>query len=116
MKCKRCGNVILENAHAECGACSGQLQTKVNELEAIVDRLPKTADGVPITQGMTVFCTHRGREGNIDILKKSVSTILEGFAGNAEIHLSGYGYKLPAHVWSTLEAAEAALAARTILG
>jgi len=35
-----------------------ETSAEVKQLRAIVDRLPKTADGVPITPGMTVFIPH----------------------------------------------------------
>jgi len=35
-----------------------RLRAKVEWLEDIVDRLPKTADGVPLVPGMTVFIPH----------------------------------------------------------
>jgi len=34
---------------------------EIKRLQAIVDKLPKTADGVPITPGMNLYTTEAGR-------------------------------------------------------
>ena len=38
-----------------CGRKLGKQDARIQELEAIVSRLPKTADGVPIAPGMQVW-------------------------------------------------------------
>lgn len=38
------------------------LEEEIEQLEAIVDKLPKTADGVPVTPGMTIWFNTRKSE------------------------------------------------------
>ena len=47
-----CG-AIPGSPNRDCERC--QLVAKIERLQAIVDTLPKTADGVPIHPGMTLF-------------------------------------------------------------
>ena len=52
------GKTTCEHAEPHermCANCIGDLLDKIDRLQAIVDKLPKTADGVPITPGMTVW-------------------------------------------------------------
>ena len=46
----------LMGAQNGCCACQAELLAKeVEALQAVVDKLPTTADGVPVVPGMTVF-------------------------------------------------------------
>ena len=49
-----------ENEHGErieCPDCMRErMQREIDRLQAIVDRLPKTADVVPIVRGMQLWC------------------------------------------------------------
>ena len=71
-RCESCGAWCIDNC-VRCGApqccpqcCSINTERAArekadeenNRLRALVDRLPKTADGVPLVPGMTVFIPH----------------------------------------------------------
>jgi hypothetical protein len=45
---------------AEADAKLAEAEKRIGELEAIVSKLPRTADGVPIVPEMTLYRTHMG--------------------------------------------------------
>ena len=48
-----------EAAHVDCLQCQlSQRDARIAELEAIVAKLPKTKDGIPIVHGMTLYGWH----------------------------------------------------------
>lgn len=61
-----CDDLQWEQFIANCHEAATQLEQRQDEIErlqAIVDRLPKTADGSPILPGQVVY--HRDRRGKI---------------------------------------------------
>jgi hypothetical protein len=81
-----------------------QLRVRVEELTAIVDKLPKTADGVPITPGMQIW----GKLGWNDEPARATlrGSYLDGYSvGALEWGMNVVPEK---EVYSTREAAEAA--------
>ena len=79
----------------------------LHRLQAIVDKLPKTADGVPVTPGTTLwFCDPFGKTKSWKIgrdLRAKTTVLVEADpAGN---EFEEYG---PADCYSTREAAEKA--------
>jgi len=53
-------NIIEHNRFLKLKHSLDDANAKIAELQAMVDKLPKTADGVPITPGMEVFLQFRG--------------------------------------------------------
>ena len=78
---------------------SEQLRREIERLQAIVDLLPKTADGVPITPGMDVFrCGGKLRSRTMLVFETWSNHCLDDCRG-------GYAAR---SCYSTKEAAEAA--------
>lgn len=53
-----------ENDMSEMEADRQELEAQLSAAQAIIDKLPKTADGVPVVPGMKVWWSHSN--GNID--------------------------------------------------
>ena len=93
---------------------------EITRLQAIVDKLPVTADGVPIYPGMTVFRTFRGcvyRDGSP--VEPSEETVCGICVSNDNEKRNGvWTFECPADtvpfgdLYSTLEAMKAAEKAR----
>lgn len=84
-----------------------QLSTVTSERDAavkVIERLPKTADGVPITPGMSVHI-HEHVNGNPTTAQVWVNAI----RFNAESVETSWGKTLPSRCYSTREAALASL-------
>jgi hypothetical protein len=81
-------------------------QQRIAALQAIVDRLPKTRDGVPITPGMEVW-TRRLYDGKLFSARVEKIVIDED---GLYLVLAGSGARVrdPDECFSTREAAEAA--------
>lgn len=75
----------------------------LEEMKAIIDRLPRTADGVTITPGMSVYRPFGMSESIMELMARDVS--------NDAIN-DGIAWALASRFYSTKEAAESALAAR----
>ena len=56
-RCERCKQHETERVwiDVETGLCPSCAFTELRELRAIVEKLPTTADGVPVTPGMKLF-------------------------------------------------------------
>jgi hypothetical protein len=78
MSCDVCGESRYWSAKDGCMTCS--VGKKRQRLEAIVDRLPKTADGVPFFIGDKVFSPNPDREyfGSDAILEVTIESIFKG--------------------------------------
>lgn len=84
-----------------------QLRAKRDRLAEIVERLPKTADGVPITPGMTAWWYTKDECGGGVISSTQIinmSTNLERFG----VSFQSGGGENPKYLYSTREAALAA--------
>lgn len=79
--------------------------SRLAELEAIVDKLPKTADGVPVMPGMTVFFT-TGKGCSVNGIVQHVTSACCGNTSGAGLHW----WRSTSDCYSTREAAEAAMA------
>lgn len=94
-------------AVAELGLTMQELtesNTRIAELEAIVAKLPKTADGAPVTIGMNVWLPRYGRD--VAAVSLRVDEILVD--GNIVTHNSLGRVGIPTPYYSTRAAAEAA--------
>lgn len=81
------------------------MTAKIERLRAIIDRLPKTADGVPITLSQTVFTL---RSDGV-IRNRRVVEITDAWIGVQVGALVGTrGSAMPGIIYSTREAAEKA--------
>ena len=85
----------------------------MRELEAVVERLPKTADGVPVVPGDTVYAKRNPSDDTIvefevaDYEKWTVDAW--GSRNQARAYTeAGGGWVVSRHCYSTPEAAEAA--------
>ena len=87
------------------------LTRRVAELEAIVKRLPRTADGVPIVAGDEVYWLARYGPKAGNILKMRVDS-LESHDGQATITY-GWDYDIGLHHEKVYSTEAAALAANT---
>lgn len=72
---------------------------EIERLQSIVDKLPKTADGVPVTPRMQVWC--KTPVGGVEALKLP-------HANSEESIRSGFGWVRLYQCYSTREAAESA--------
>jgi len=55
-KCSKCSRPLLRTVTWQCLRCGGPGESEVVErLRAIVEKLPKTADGVPVVPGMVIW-------------------------------------------------------------
>jgi hypothetical protein len=84
---------------------------RIAELEAVVDKLPKTADGVPVTCGDTVYCWAGGEASPDEAVyplevQQSRGILLVGRLGGYR-SISNY-QALDSRCYSTRAAAEAA--------
>ena len=80
---------------------------EIERLTAIVDRLLKTADGVPIGEGMPIFYRIGGH-----VLEGKANGTVCRISGRLHVGITGgRGYaddwRMPAHCYSTREAAKA---------
>lgn len=82
-----------------------QAAAEIERLRAIVDKLPKTADGVPMTPGMNVYSLHWFQPWRIT----GFNTTSDGEAG---VIYFGVGFDAIGPWYSTLEAAQQAKAGR----
>jgi len=98
--CDKCGGRWLPRCPGEdAGPCPW---CESRELRAIVDKLPKTADGVPMVPGMEVWCIGTMRYNN---------GAMEELSGRTKEHvLMGLqrGKLFEGRLYSTREAAEKA--------
>ena len=98
---------------------ASRVQREVEYLKAIVDKLPKTADGVPVTLGMVVYCDMSGRPG----WSSAGYTVVAGEVGcengewcskmcgclsESESRPVSWAFERVSECYSTREAAEAA--------
>lgn len=72
---------------------------EIERFRAIVDRLPKTADGVPVVPGMTLWARLRGRWVEVAVAQVALCGVLS---------TAHHGYISAKNTFSTREAAEAA--------
>lgn len=106
--CNSCGQVLWQREPRD----RGELRPTYAQLKAIVDRLPQTADGVPIVPGDTVWILKFEKHlfEAIDFRWRSETfpggqVFVRGYWGNA-----GYDSDVKwSEVFSTREAAEAAV-------
>ena len=105
---------LLEKDHeaelTESEYAVGDEMDKVCRLEAIVDKLPKTADGVPVVPRMVIFTplplhTRESRK----IVEVEVGRVSKGTIFGREPLADGLLPYLSENTYSTREAAEAAL-------
>jgi len=109
-----CLSYELEGSFVQSDACRlCRANRQVRELETIVDRLPKTADGVPVVPGMEVWvpCETAGYWGQKP--GKAVKFMVDWIRSQGTpIHLQfvqGQPYQILAErCYSTREVAEAA--------
>lgn len=90
-------------ASGMCCALREQEKSRADRLQAIVDRLPKTADGVPIVPGMKVWF-QRSRNHGWEVTAELVGGYYQSNGDWSCIDFDGDG----ARDYSTREAAEAA--------
>jgi len=96
--CEHCGGTWLDD-----GVNAGCYCREIERLRAIVDRLPKTADGMPITPGMKVWF-QRSRNHGWEVTAELVGGYWDTFKDWHCIDFDGQ------RCFSTREAAEAARA------
>ena len=100
MLCPReCGASVADWLHAE--RLMDEAADRIAELEAIVEKLPKTADGVPVAPGMKVY--------DKDFQGYDVT----GLRAMDDSSMPSDAYLSWPRVYSTLAAAEAAKEATT---
>ena len=97
---------------ADAGANIDKLEAEVERLQAIVDKLPKTADGVPVVPGMNCYF----RSHPLGMIHKDAGIVSVGRSRDGESYEvflrddngDEWWAILPEEVFSTREAAEEA--------
>ena len=83
------------------------LEAKIDRLRSIVNQLPKTADGVPIIPGMTLWATWEYLFGRI-ATRSFCCEFIESIDGQVYLYQSNTIRFEPSNCYSTCEAASAA--------
>ena len=89
-----------------------RLRAELDAARAVIERLPKTADGVPITPGMTLYSSRKEPCGHVMVTEyRDGDTVERMICGKHTIRKFGHsnGWLVHAHeVYSTRKAAESA--------
>lgn len=95
-------DVILLQAYAHA------MEHRADRLQAIVDTLPNTADGVPVGLGMDVWMFDHANDGAIQCLVIRVTQLVAGLT----FHGTDIGSRTTDKLYASRAACEAAEAAR----
>ena len=103
--CDGCGDIVAVGD--DCHRC---LRAEVGRLRAIVEKLPNTADGVPVVPGAKYFLLEHDR-GCLPLVVEGccLNVSSQGTPLQLEIYETvSPAIRLPGRLYSTREAAEAA--------
>ena len=87
-KCE-CGNDMGLHFRDDRWICGECLYKKIARLEAIVDTLPKTADGVLIVPGMTLWCVQIGGIFRMEVV--SLDDLASDWPATVRVDFGGQG-------------------------